>query len=136
MKTVLVFGTFDGIHKGHGNFFQQAKKLGDNIIISLAQDSVVQELKGNKPSTPFKQRKLDLLEHSNVSQVIPGDLDLGTFRAVSIVQPDIIAMGYDQIELKSKLEQWMYKYQISIPVVQLDPFKPEIYKSSLIRKIT
>jgi len=28
MKKILVFGTFDGLHSGHLNFLEQAKKYG------------------------------------------------------------------------------------------------------------
>ena len=36
----MVFGTFDGLHKGHLNFFKQAKKLAQKsfLIVSIARD--------------------------------------------------------------------------------------------------
>ena len=39
----MVFGTFDGLHKGHINFFQQAVKLAKNsyLIVSIARDKNV-----------------------------------------------------------------------------------------------
>ena len=32
MAKVMVFGTFDGVHPGHENFFEQAKQHGDYLI--------------------------------------------------------------------------------------------------------
>lgn len=32
-KKALAFGTFDGLHEGHEDFFRQAKKFGDNLIV-------------------------------------------------------------------------------------------------------
>ena len=134
MKTVLVFGTFDGLHPGHDDFFDQVKELGDNIVVCLTQDKVVRELKGKDPIEPFEQRKEALKKQSQISQIIPGDLDIGAFRAISIVQPDIIAIGYDQDELEKAITVWLDKYNGDIPVIQLRPFKPDTYKSSLLRK--
>ena len=33
MKKVIVFGSFDYIHPGHLNFFEQAKSYGDYLIV-------------------------------------------------------------------------------------------------------
>ncbi len=134
MKTVLVFGTFDGLHKGHNNFFEQVKELGDNVIVCLTQDSVVRELKGKNPVEPFEKRKQALKKHAHVYRIIPGDLDIGAFRAISVIKPDVIAIGYDQDDLEKAILDWLDKYNGNVPVIQLRPFKPEIYKSSLLRK--
>ena len=42
-KRIMVFGTFDGLHKGHLNFFKQAKNFAENsfLIVSVARDKNV-----------------------------------------------------------------------------------------------
>ena len=35
MKRVICFGTFDHLHPGHLNYFQQAKELGDYLIVVI-----------------------------------------------------------------------------------------------------
>ena len=50
MKKVLIFGTFDGLHLGHLNFFEQAKEYGDYLIVVVARDKTVKRIKNRFPS--------------------------------------------------------------------------------------
>jgi len=53
---VLVFGTFDILHKGHLNFFKQAREHGDYLIAVVARDRTVKEIKGKPPIESEKER--------------------------------------------------------------------------------
>jgi cytidyltransferase-like protein len=46
ITTVMVFGTFDGIHDGHRYFLNEAKKFGDKLVVAVAKDTTVKTLKG------------------------------------------------------------------------------------------
>ena len=48
---IMVFGTFDGLHKGHIHFFNQAKNIVKNsfLIVSIARDKNVLKIKGKLP---------------------------------------------------------------------------------------
>src|SRR3989344_5438626 len=48
MKTVMVFGTFDILHVGHLDFFKQARKLGDYLLVVVARD-VYEVIRTYKP---------------------------------------------------------------------------------------
>jgi len=133
MKSVAVFGAFDLLHPGHKAFLAQAKALGDHLTVYLARDEVIQELKGHKPSWTYEKRKKALLTLPSVDQVLKGDHSLGTYRGISISQPDIIALGYDQGDLQESLVAWMKKYGATIPIVKMEPFQEEIYKTSKLR---
>ena len=52
LSKVMVFGTFDGLHKGHLDFFKQAKNFTKNsfLIVSIARDKNVFKIKGEYPS--------------------------------------------------------------------------------------
>ena len=67
-KKVLVFGTFDGIHKGHLSFLNQAKEHGDYLTVVVAKDSNVKKLKGHKPLNNEKQRKAKIKKAGFVFQ--------------------------------------------------------------------
>ena len=43
---IMIFGTFDGLHKGHLNFFKQAKNFIQNsfLIVSIARDKNVYKI--------------------------------------------------------------------------------------------
>ena len=56
MKKIMVFGTFDVLHKGHINFFKQAKKHGDHLLVVVARDKTVSLIKGIKPHYDEKER--------------------------------------------------------------------------------
>jgi rfaE bifunctional protein nucleotidyltransferase chain/domain len=50
-KAVFTNGCFDLIHKGHVTYLEQARKLGDLLIVALNNDASVSRLKG--PSRPL-----------------------------------------------------------------------------------
>jgi len=130
MKTVLAFGAFDGLHEGHRSFISQAKKLADRLVVCLAQDEVIEMLKGKAPKRSFNQRNDELRTIDLVDDVVPGDRETGSFECVTKVSPDIIALGYDQKDLGDALRTWLESQNLDIALEELDAFKPETYKSS------
>lgn len=38
MKTVITYGTFDILHKGHINLLRRSKELGDKLIVAISSD--------------------------------------------------------------------------------------------------
>ena len=56
----MVFGTFDGLHFGHHNFFRQARKYGDYLIVVVARDKTVKKVKKHLPRLKEKQRLVAL----------------------------------------------------------------------------
>ncbi|HPO06936.1 MAG TPA: FAD synthase [Candidatus Pacearchaeota archaeon] len=132
MKRVLVFGTFDGLHPGHINFFQQAKKLGDELIIVVARDATVQKVKGRPPRKNENARLSDARNAGIAGEVLLGNLG-DPYAIIKQIKPDIIALGYDQTSFTANLESELKKAAISVKIVRLKPHKPEIFKSSLIK---
>lgn len=55
MKVVLVTGGFDPLHSGHLDYFKEAKKLGDILVVGLNSDEWLTRKKG-RPFMPFKER--------------------------------------------------------------------------------
>lgn len=131
-KIALSFGVFDGVHQGHLFFLENAKKYSDLLMISLARDEIVLEMKGSAPMYDYNARKTLLEETGLVDRVVKGDHEIGTFRSVSLVRPQVICLGYDQIQLDESLKIWMKQYNILIPIIKIEPFHPEKYKSSLL----
>ncbi len=132
MKTVMVFGTFDGVHPGHEYFLSEAKKLGDQLVVVIARDITVEELKGRRPKRPEIERREALAEDRHVDQVLYGDRELGSYTVLQQIAPDVIAVGYDQQELKQSLANWISARGLSIELVEIASHRPDIYKSSLL----
>lgn len=134
-NNVVVFGTFDRLHKGHEHFLSMAKQLGDHLTVCLAQDHVVKTLKGKSSQQTFEQRKMALESVNVVDEVRAGDVELSTYDCLNSTDPTIVAIGYDQAELKDDLEEWLEKASKNIKVVVLPSFEPETYKTSLLSDV-
>jgi len=94
MKRVLVYGTFDILHIGHIYFLQDAKKLGDYLIVGLSTDAF-NKIKKKEAYSSYSTRKEMLEALRCVDQVIPEadwDQKPSDIKEYNI---DIIAMGDD-----------------------------------------
>ncbi len=132
MKQVLVFGTFDGLHPGHINFFEQAKKLGDELIVVVARDATVEKIKGRRPRKNENARLSDVKNAGIAGAVLLGNIG-NPYEIIKKIKPDIIALGYDQNSFSAGLPEFIKKDHLNIEIVRLSAFEPEIYKSSLMQ---
>lgn len=72
-KIVYVCGSFDLFHIGHLCFLEQARRLGDYLIVGLYTDQDVNVYKGrNYPIMTLHERVLSVLAYRPVSEVIIG----------------------------------------------------------------
>lgn len=133
-KKVLIFGTFDTLHKGHEYLLLHAKALGDSLSVVLSPDVVVAKLKGSFPSQTFIKRKQALIDSGLVNEVIEGDEELGRYSCIELSNPDIVAFGYDQKELQTNFRNWLEHKKIELDIKVLKAYHPEKYKTSILRK--
>lgn len=70
MKTVLTYGTFDLLHKGHVRLLKRAATLRDKLIVELSSEKV-KALKGKNASMFCENRKYASEEIKYVDLVIP-----------------------------------------------------------------
>jgi cytidyltransferase-like protein len=146
MTRVLTFGTFDSIHDGHRAMLKEAKALGDFLIAVVAPDNVVAGLKGCVPQHTASERISMLKKEHLVDDVVLGDEALNTWKVIKKYKPTIIALGYDQHELKNGLEEFIAATYPEVEteagwqanpkqpkIVTLKPFKPETHHSRLLK---
>jgi len=134
MKTILLFGTFDFLHSGHIFTFEAAKKLGDTLVVSVARDAAVEQIKGKRPLHSEEER-LALVKHIDiVDDAFLGDEEQSVYSFFSEFVPDVIALGYDQDALKADIEQFLSGHNIDATCVTLPAYKPEEMKSSKIKE--
>jgi cytidyltransferase-like protein len=57
MKIVLVTGGFDPLHSGHIEYFKEARKLGDQLIVGVNSDAWLERKKG-RAFMPFRERSV------------------------------------------------------------------------------
>ncbi len=115
-KNVLVFGTFDGIHPGHLSFFNQARELGD-LYVSVSSDESALQRKGRSPIHNLKDRVEAIKKLNIATQVLEGDKTLNEWTVLKIVEPDIIALGFDQYGLKTALADIRSKFGFDVQVM-------------------
>ena len=68
-KAVLVTGGFDPLHSGHINYFNNAKKLGDKLIVGLNSDDWLTRKKG-QPFMDLENRAMVIQSLNMVDEVI------------------------------------------------------------------
>lgn len=131
MKTVMVFGTFDHLHPGHMDLFRQAREHGDRLIVVVGRNKVIKEIKGYEPEQTEEERLDAIVKTGVADMVLLGSLD-DRFAHIRNLKPDVICLGYDQ---RFSLAQELPSLFPDIKLVRLEPFHPEQYKSSLLRRV-
>ena len=95
LVVVLAGGVFDIIHPGHLFTLSSAKNLGDVLIISIAKDETVKNLKNRYPLNG-EQIRLNLISSLRIVDLALLGSESDMFKMIEIVKPDVIALGYDQ----------------------------------------
>ena len=109
MVRVLAVGVFDLLHAGHLHYLEQAKSLGDHLTVIVAHDDTVRKRK-HEPVTSqdLRQRMVMGLKPVDIA-LIGNPPDVPIFDIIPEINPDIIALGYDQEHaeerIKSSLEE-------------------------------
>ena len=130
MKKVIAFGSFDILHDGHKHYLQEAKSLGDYLIVIVARDKNIVRFKGRKARNDENSRleqvkKLDFVDEAVLGH--KGDI----LEVLDEYKPDIICLGYDQRTVdEEKLRQELKDRNLKADIVRAKPFKENIYKSS------
>lgn len=131
---IMVFGTFDGLHRGHIHFFKQARKLTKNsfLIVSIARDKNVIKIKGKAPERSEKDRmglvkKCKLVDKAVISGI------KNHLPHIVKEHPHIIALGYDQKAYVNNLKKDLKNKGILVKIVRLQPYKEKIYKNNLLK---
>jgi FAD synthetase len=124
MTRVMATGVFDILHTGHLHYLLEAKKLGDELYVVVATDATVRKQK-HEPITPEKMRvelvnALKPVDHALLGK--EGDM----YEIVSLVSPDIIALGHDQQFDEIELEQRLRQRGIEAKVVRLAKFEDDL----------
>ena len=93
---VMAVGVFDLLHAGHLHYLEQAKSLGSHLTVVVAHDDTVR-IRKHEPVTNHDLRRRMVEGLKPVDEAIIGNSpDVSIFEILPVVDPDIIALGYDQ----------------------------------------
>ena len=94
-KIVFTNGCFDILHVGHINYLQEARKLGDRLIVAVNDDKSVERLKGiGRPINTLEKRMKMLAALKFVDWVVPFSEDTPEDLICTII-PDLLVKGGD-----------------------------------------
>jgi rfaE bifunctional protein nucleotidyltransferase chain/domain len=95
VRVVFTNGVFDLLHVGHMRYLEQARSLGDVLIVAINSDRSVRELKG--PSRPVfveHERAEVLAALRQVNYVTVFD-DISPRSLIATLLPDVLVKGGD-----------------------------------------
>lgn len=94
-KIVFTNGCFDILHVGHIKYLEQAKKLGDILVVGVNTDESVKRLKGEKrPINRLNERMTMLDALKSVDFVTYFDEDT-PYNLIDEIRPHILVKGGD-----------------------------------------
>ena len=100
----MAVGVFDLLHAGHLHYVEQAKSLGDELIVVVAHDDTVRKQK-HEPVTNQELRRRMVEGLKPVDRAIVGNPPSEPiFDILNTVKPDIIALGYDQKHSRNSIK--------------------------------
>ncbi|MFC1542789.1 D-glycero-beta-D-manno-heptose 1-phosphate adenylyltransferase [Pseudomonadota bacterium] len=95
MRVVFTNGCFDLLHPGHINYLEDAKKMGDILIIGLNSDDSIRNLKGPlRPVNGLADRAHMLTALRSVDLVVPFSQDT-PINLIKALLPDVLVKGGD-----------------------------------------
>lgn len=107
-KIVMTNGCFDILHPGHVSYLENARKLGDRLIVAVNTDESVKRLKGeSRPINDLDARMAVLAGLASVDWVVPFTEDTPQ-RLIGEILPDLLVKGgdYKPEEIAGSQEVW------------------------------
>ena len=94
-KIVMTNGCFDLLHAGHVEYLEQARALGDRLVVAVNDDASVHKLKGaGRPVQDLDKRLKVLAGLAAVDWLVPFSEDTPE-RLVELISPDLLVKGGD-----------------------------------------
>ena len=94
-RIIMTNGVFDILHAGHVAYLNEARKLGNRLIVAVNDDASVKRLKGaQRPVNTLADRMTVLAALSSVDWVVPFSEDTPE-RLICKVLPDVLVKGGD-----------------------------------------
>lgn len=94
-KIVFTNGCFDLLHPGHVTYLEEARKLGQRLVVAVNSDASVKRLKGEgRPVQPAESRMAVLAGLESVDWVVVFSDDTPE-RLLQLLKPDVLVKGGD-----------------------------------------
>jgi len=94
-RVVFTNGCFDLIHPGHIRYLQEARQLGDALIVALNSDRSVRELKGEKRPILNQNERAEVMAALNCVEYVTIFDESTPREIIAALLPDVLVKGGD-----------------------------------------
>jgi len=95
LKVVFTNGCFDLLHAGHAALLEQARRLGDFLVVGVNSDRSVRRLKGRgRPIVPLRERQ-EILAALRMVDCVVAFGEPTPARLIALLRPDMLVKGGD-----------------------------------------
>ncbi len=94
-QVVFTNGCFDLLHRGHVRYLDQAKTLGDVLIVAINSDASVRALKGPDRPVMSEQERAELVTALAAVDYVLVFEDRDPEKVIRALEPDILVKGGD-----------------------------------------
>ncbi|MEJ2068698.1 MAG: adenylyltransferase/cytidyltransferase family protein, partial [Deltaproteobacteria bacterium] len=110
------------------HFLEQARELGDELVVVVARDSTVKTLK-HHPVTNERVRRM-MVQALEICDYAVLGYEGDHYRIIQELRPDIVALGYDQSPSESELKRELRARDIHADVVRLSRKTGDLHGTS------
>lgn len=131
-KLVFTNGVFDVLHVGHVRYLEQARSLGDALVVAVNSDRTVRELKGPGRPLMIEHERAEILAALRSVDYVTIFDDISPRSLIANLLPDVLVKGgdyaLDEIHGREEVEAAGGR------VVSL-PFVPGVSSSGIIERM-
>jgi rfaE bifunctional protein nucleotidyltransferase chain/domain len=132
-KLVFTNGCFDLLHVGHVRYLQQARELGDALVVVLNGDEAVRALKGATRPINSEMDRAEVLAGLECVTYVTIDPHVRLTKLMSEVRPQIYAKGGDYTIDSLNVEERM-ALQAAGSEIRILPLVPGKSTTAIIEK--
>ncbi len=120
MKKVITVGVFDFFHLGHLRLFENAKRLGDYLIVAVQDGDCILKTKPDANVLYTTEQRIELVQSIKYVDEVVVYQDVDTF--LPTIEFDVFAKGPDQIhEGFQRAMQWCAENNKEVVVLPRTP---------------
>lgn len=94
-RVVFTNGCFDILHVGHIKYLEEAKKLGDMLIVGINSDESVKRLKGEKRPINNLSSRLRMVDALRSVDIVTYFEEDTPYELIKDIMPDVLVKGGD-----------------------------------------
>ena len=94
-KVVFTNGVFDILHRGHVEYLNRARELGDYLIVAVNSDSSVRRIKGEKRPVVSEADRAFVVSNLKCVDFVCVFGEDTPYEVIKSIQPDVLVKGAD-----------------------------------------